>query len=113
MVERCVAIPGGRCQLFVAASEFDEDVILAVGDNEPFPGELQQGRRVAVPFEADPPIGGNRAQSAQLLVAERDLPALEDRNRNERAVVLRTQEEVSRAPDVRRPARISRRCGGR
>jgi hypothetical protein len=53
------------------------------------PREHKQGCRVGVSFEGDPPIGGNCAKSAHLLVAERELLAVQDRQSNERAVVLR------------------------
>ena len=89
MVERRVAIPGGRGQLLVAATELDVNVVLAVGHHESLAREYKQGCRVGVPFEGDPPIGGNCAKSAQLLVAERELLAVQDRQSNERAVVLR------------------------
>jgi hypothetical protein len=89
VVERRIAIPGGRGQLFVAATELDENVVLAVGDHESLPREDKQGCRVGVLFEGDPPIGGNGAKSAHLLVAERELLAVQDRQSNERAVVLR------------------------
>jgi hypothetical protein len=76
VIERRVAIPGGCGQLFVAATKLDENFVSAVGDHESLPRELQQGCRVGVTFEPDPPIGGDCAQSTHLLVAERDLPAL-------------------------------------
>ena len=63
-------------------------------------GELDNGWEVGCFVDSDPMIGRDREETLCLVVGERLFLSGQDRDRDERAVVERAKEEVTRPADV-------------
>jgi hypothetical protein len=78
VVERCVAVPGRRCELLVPPTKLAERRVTAVGDDEPSPRELEGCSRIADGLDADPTICRNREQKRELPPVEKTLLAFQN-----------------------------------
>src|SRR5262249_21665975 len=100
-------------QLLVAATELNELLVGTVGDDEAAVRQLPHPRRIAGLSRAYPAAGRDREQQARVVVHERELGTLEDRDGDQAAGLPWAQEEEAGAPDVGGPISPARSARGR
>jgi len=88
VVERCVAIPRRGGELLVAVAQLHELFVGVVAHDEAVKRELANGGGVTCFVCSYPVIGGDREKQTDVVVRERKLLTLQDRDREQRAVVL-------------------------